>query len=135
MEKVRRIYDVLRSTRGSGFPVILAPRKDATGSAAAEHLAVHDIVPGSLAGIVLRKQLLVLLSVRGIETARYAPGSRPAQDEARGTTLYVVVVVVVVVGGGGDVVVGVVVVVGGGFGVHAGALSCPHKRANKYQAQ
>ncbi len=70
---MRRIYDALRHVKGNGFPVILAPRGDPSGSASAE-LGVQAVVPGSLAGIMLRKHLLVLLSGRSIETVRCVQG-------------------------------------------------------------
>lgn len=75
------------SCPSSRFPVILARESERdTGVAVDPELPPQATIPGSLAGIILRNQLLVLLSDRAIDTVRYA--QRPPQDDRRNFAQY-----------------------------------------------
>jgi CBS domain-containing protein len=85
VENVGRIYKILKDNSFAGFPVILAPKGHPSADAV---LAPEDTIPGTLAGIILRNQLQVLLSERGIDIVRWPQERKPPQTPNRGSTLY-----------------------------------------------
>ncbi|KAK9831020.1 hypothetical protein WJX74_000332 [Apatococcus lobatus] len=102
VESVERIIELLRNTSHNGFPVVLGERPvashDAFGSQQARseafdgpdghggplHWAQDDSspTPGALKGIILRSQLLVLLTRRAFCDARGIPVEQVSHHEA-----------------------------------------------------